>query len=46
MGRQKNVKTKISTNNNKKYKIKAIKDNSIYSNKRKNNLPGFYYFIV
>ena len=40
------IKLEFETGNNKKYKVKAIYDNAVYTNKAKGYLRGLYYFVA
>lgn len=35
----------FNTDNNKKYDVKAIKDNIVYTKKAERDLPGLYYLF-
>ena len=38
--------TKFEVGKSKKYKVKAIRDNTVYTNKTQGYLPGLYYLVV
>ena len=38
-------KPEFDTGDNKKYKIEAIKDSTVYTKKAKGHLPGLYYLV-
>ena len=43
---EKVIELKFEAGNSKKYKVEAIQDSTIYTNKAKSHLLGFYYLIA